>query len=53
MTLAQEAQRYLAVVEVFRREGYEPYWGREAAPPAVVPTADSKKAMSHEKLRGA
>jgi hypothetical protein len=53
MTLAEEAQRYLAVVEFFRREGCEPRWAREAAPPAVVPTVDSKKAMPHEKVRGA
>lgn len=26
MTLAEEAQRYLAVVEVFRAEGREPHW---------------------------
>jgi hypothetical protein len=29
MTLADEAQRYLAVVELFRAEGYEPHWRRE------------------------
>jgi hypothetical protein len=29
MTLAEEAQRYLAVVEVFRREGCEPRWRAE------------------------
>lgn len=29
MTLAEEAQRYLAVVEMFRAEGYEPHWRRE------------------------
>ena len=29
MTLAAEAQRYLAVVEVFRAEGHEPHWRPE------------------------
>lgn len=29
MTLADEAQRYLAVVELFRAEGYEPHWRPE------------------------
>jgi hypothetical protein len=29
MTLAEEAQRYLAIVEIFRREGYEPHWQPE------------------------
>jgi hypothetical protein len=53
MTLAQEAQRYLAVVEVFRHEGCEPYWEREAAPPAVVHNVDPDEPLSHEKLRGA
>lgn len=30
MTLAEEAQQYLAVVEFFRREGCEPRWQPEA-----------------------
>jgi hypothetical protein len=29
MTLAEEAERYLAVVEFFRAEGCEPHWRRE------------------------
>jgi hypothetical protein len=29
MTVAEEAQRYLEVVEVFRREGCEPHWRPE------------------------
>lgn len=29
MTLAEEAQRYLAVVEFFRAEGVEPRWRPE------------------------
>jgi len=41
MTLAQEAQRYLAVIEVFRAEGCEPHWRREiraeASDPHVSP----------------
>jgi hypothetical protein len=40
MTLAEEAQRYLAVVEVFRAEGREPQWLPEPAPPALKRPAD-------------
>jgi hypothetical protein len=29
MTLAEEAQRYLAVVDFFRAEGCDPHWRRE------------------------
>jgi hypothetical protein len=29
MTLAEEAQRYLAVVEFFRAQGAEPHWRPE------------------------
>lgn len=29
MTLAEEAQRYLAVVEFFRAQGSEPHWRSE------------------------
>ena len=31
MTVAEEAQRYLAVVEFFRAEGREPHWRRESS----------------------
>ena len=31
MTLAEEAQRYLAVVEFFRAQGAEPHWRPEGA----------------------
>jgi len=31
MTLAEEAQRYLNVVETFRAEGCEPHWRRETS----------------------
>lgn len=31
MTLAEEAQRYLAVVETFRAGGCEPHWRRETS----------------------
>jgi len=30
--LAKEAERYLALVELFRAEGYEPQWRREPTP---------------------
>ena len=29
-TIASEAERYLAVVEVFRAAGYEPHWRPES-----------------------
>jgi hypothetical protein len=32
MTLAEEAQLYLEVVEVFRSEGCEPHWQPEPPP---------------------
>ena len=35
MTLAEEAQRYLHVVEVFRAEGHEPRWRPELVEPPV------------------
>lgn len=36
MTLAEEAQRYLAVVEFFRAQGCGPHW-RAEQPAAGVP----------------
>jgi hypothetical protein len=36
MTLAEEAQRYLAVVEFFRAQGSEPHW-RPELPAAALP----------------
>jgi hypothetical protein len=40
MTLAEEAQLYLAVVEAFRAEGCEPHWQPESGRPAR--TAESQ-----------
>jgi hypothetical protein len=46
MTVAEEAQRYLEVVEFFRAEGHEPHWRREnwleraqlnSTPPSPLP----------------
>jgi hypothetical protein len=37
MTLAEEAQRYLAVVEFFRAQGYEPHWRPERNDPNPRP----------------
>jgi hypothetical protein len=51
MTLAEEAQRYLAVVDVFRAEGCEPEWRPETpvervwldeSAPAVHPEPDER-----------
>jgi hypothetical protein len=57
MTLAEEAQRYLAVVEVFRAEGYEPHWRPETpleraelskcSPSAYSQNRDRRKACSN------
>jgi hypothetical protein len=57
MTLAEEAQRYLAVVEVFRAEGSEPHWRPEtpferaelskSPPSAYTHTRDRRKACSN------
>jgi hypothetical protein len=44
MTLAEEAQLYLAVVEVFRREGCEPHWRAETWT-RHVRSADSPEAV--------
>jgi hypothetical protein len=39
MTLAEEAQLYLAVVEVFRAEGHEPHW----RPEWLIPPPDLRR----------
>ena len=44
MTLADEAQRYLAVVEFFRAQGCEPHWEREPLPP---PAMTNDNALHH------
>jgi hypothetical protein len=36
MTVAEEAQRYLAVVEFFRAVGCEPHWRPERDPKAAA-----------------
>jgi len=33
----REVERYLAAVEVFRREGREPHWASEACTPPMSP----------------
>jgi hypothetical protein len=40
MTVAEEAQLYLAAVEVFRAEGCEPHWRPE---PPIVPRKREKR----------
>ncbi len=45
--MAEEAQLYLAVVEVFRAEGCEPCW-RPEPPPRPIPSAN---APSRRELR--
>ncbi|HEY6584017.1 MAG TPA: hypothetical protein VIZ29_04140 [Gaiellaceae bacterium] len=46
MTLADEAQLYLAVVEVFRAEGHEPHWQPEwLVPPVQRPRSTPAKPL--------
>ena len=53
MTLAEEAQRYLAVVEFFRAEGCEPHWRPEAAPPPANQILQTKESLLQGSSRGA
>jgi hypothetical protein len=46
MTLAEEAQRYLAVVELFRREGCEPHWRPETSAEQVL-VSKSARSFQH------
>jgi hypothetical protein len=52
MTLAEEAQRYLAVVEFFRAQGAEPHW-RQELPATAVPIRSPDDIVVHVKQRGA
>jgi hypothetical protein len=36
MSVAEEAQRYLKVVDFFRAEGCEPHWQPEPVPPPTL-----------------
>jgi hypothetical protein len=47
MTLADEAQLYLAVVEVFRAEGHEPHW----SPEWLIPPPDPRQPPPAEPRR--
>jgi len=50
MKLAEEAQRYLRVVEVFRAEGHEPRWRPEwVEPPVVRPLRDRHRSRVTER----
>lgn len=50
MTVAEEAQLYLAVVEVFRAEGHEPHWLPEwLIPPPIL--GRSPQPESHQSLK--
>jgi hypothetical protein len=52
MTLAEEAQRYLAVVEFFRAQGAEPHW-RPELPAKAVPFNRPDDIVVHAKQKGA
>lgn len=54
MTLAEEAQLYLAVVEVFRAEGHEPHWQSESALPTrtVADAADAGRSTFFDRTEG-
>jgi hypothetical protein len=43
MTVAEEAQEYLAVVEAFRNEGCEPQWQPEWETPPPPPPVDPSR----------
>ena len=51
MTLAEEAQRYLAVVEFFRAQGAEPHW-RPELPVTAVHLPRAEDILVHVKQRG-
>ena len=51
MTLADEAQLYLAVVEVFRAEGHEPQWRPEWLVPPTPRSQPETKAGRHKQRR--
>ena len=46
MTLDEEAQLYLAVVDVFRAEGYEPTWRPEPTPAPITRPPDTRAICS-------
>ena len=50
MTLADEAQRYLEVVDVFRAEGHEPHWRPEWLVPPT-PRSQAKTKAGRDKQR--
>ena len=52
MTLAEEAQRYLAVVQFFRAQGSEPHW-RPELPAGAVPFKRPDDIVVDAKQRGA
>ena len=49
MTLAEEAQQYLAVVEFFRAQGHEPHWRPEHPQnrPAIQQLPKRRKSCSN------
>lgn len=52
MTIADEAQRYLAVVEFFRAEGVEPHWLPESGAERAALSASSVASHPSESERG-
>lgn len=52
MTLAEEAQRYLAVVEFFRAQGSEPHWRPELPAAAALIKRPPDDIVVHAKQRG-
>jgi hypothetical protein len=51
MTLAEEAQRYLEVVELFRAEGHEPRWRPETRDERVPLTKTSPSRPVNTEVR--
>jgi hypothetical protein len=54
MTIVEEAQRYLAVVDVFRAEGCEPHWLPEwaTAPVISVPPRHTEQSPFEQTKKG-
>lgn len=51
MTLAEEAQRYLAAIEFFRAAGSEPHWRRETPVERAQLSNASPTASTHIRER--
>ena len=51
MTLAEEAQVYLALVDVFRAEGREPQWRPEPQPQPIARRQPTEQPAANDNRR--